>query len=66
LTGKSVPLQRLEPLLVQALVPELPIEALDVALLHGPARLDQDVPYAMPLRATHEPKLPEAADKIPL
>jgi hypothetical protein len=29
--------QRLEPLLVQALVPELSVEALDVAVLHWPA-----------------------------
>src|SRR5450830_469813 len=39
--------QRLEPLLVEALVPELAIEALDVAVLHGPPRLDQDVADAM-------------------
>jgi hypothetical protein len=35
--------QCLEPLLVEALVPELSIEALDVAVLHGSPRLDQDV-----------------------
>ena len=32
--------QRLEPMLVQAFVPELAVEALDVAILHRPARLD--------------------------
>src|SRR5450830_835928 len=46
--------QRLEPLLVEALVPELAIEALDVAVLHGPPRLDQDVADTMGLGPTHE------------
>ena len=46
--------QRLEPVLVQALVAEPAIEALDVAVLHGPAWLDQDVPDAMRLRPAHE------------
>ena len=47
--GRCAPglMQGLEPLLVQALVPELAVEALDVAVLHGPARLDQDVAYTM-------------------
>src|SRR3954471_1645206 len=46
--------QRLEPVLVQALVAELAVEALDVAVLHRPAGLDQDVPNAVPLRPRHE------------
>jgi hypothetical protein len=41
--GRSSLLQRLEPLLVQTLVPKLAVEALDVAVLHGPSRLYQDV-----------------------
>ena len=52
--GRSGLLQRLEPLFVQALVPELAVEALDVAVLHGPSRLDQDVTDAMGLRPAHE------------
>ncbi len=47
-------LQRPEPLLVQALVAELAVEALDVAVLHGSPRLDQDMPDAMCLRPAHE------------
>ena len=39
--------QRLEPVLVQALVAEFPIEALDVAVLHRLARLDQQVTHAV-------------------
>ena len=46
--------QRLEPLLVQALVAESPVEALDVAVLHRPSRLDQDVLDAMAVRPGHE------------
>ena len=52
--GRARLLQRLKPLLVQALVPELSIEALDVAILHGPPWLDQDVPDAMAVRPGHE------------
>lgn len=35
--------ERGEPVLVQALVAELAVEALDVAVLHGAARLDQQM-----------------------
>ncbi len=38
-----------EPVLVQTLVAEPPVEALDVAVLHGPPWLDQDVPDAVAL-----------------
>ena len=37
--GRSGLVQRLEPVVVQALVAELAVEAFDVAVLHGPARL---------------------------
>ena len=47
-------MQGLEPALVQVLVPELAVEALDVAVLHGAPRLDQDVANAMRLRPGHE------------
>jgi len=47
-------LERLEPVLVQAFVAESPVEALDVAVLHGPAWLDQDVPDAATLRPSDE------------
>ena len=47
--------QRLEPVLVQALVAEPTVEALDVAVLHGSRWLDQDVsmPWlcAQPMKA---------------
>lgn len=46
--------QHLEPLLIQALVPELAVEALDVAVLHGAARLDEDVQDAMRAGPGHE------------
>jgi hypothetical protein len=47
--------QCLEPVLVQALVQEPAVEALDVAVLHGPPRLDQDVTDAVALaRKFHE------------
>jgi hypothetical protein len=52
--GRSGLLQRLEPLLVQALVTEFAVKALDVAVLHGPAGLDQDVANAMSLRPAHK------------
>jgi len=39
-----------DPLLVEALVSELAVEAFDIAVLHGPPRLDQDVLDAMFLR----------------
>ncbi len=50
LTGLS---QGFEPVLVEAFVPELPVEAFDVGVLGGFARLDQDcaeylVPASMP------------------
>ena len=38
----------LKPLFIQAFVSELSIEALDVAVLHGPARLNQNVANAIP------------------
>jgi hypothetical protein len=41
--------QRLEPMAVQAFVPELAVEALDVAVLHWPAWLNQDVANAIGL-----------------
>ena len=46
--------QGLEPALVQMLVTELAIEALDVAVLHGTPWLDQDVANAVGLRPGHE------------
>jgi hypothetical protein len=46
--------QRLDPLLVQALVPKPTVEALDVAVLHRSPRLDQDVPDAVALRPGDE------------
>ena len=46
--------QRREPVLVEALVPELAVEALDVAVLHGSARLDQQVLDAVLLRPCDE------------
>jgi hypothetical protein len=52
--GRSSLVQRLEPLLVQALVPELSVEALDVAVLHGPAWLDQNVANTVAVRPGHE------------
>jgi hypothetical protein len=39
--------QGLNPLLVQALVTRLPIEALAVAVLHGASWLNQDMPHTM-------------------
>ena len=44
----------LEPVLIEALVAELAVEALDVAVLHGPAWLDQDVPDVVFLRPGDE------------
>jgi len=41
--------QRLEPVLVQAFVAEPPVEAFDVAVLHGPSGLDQQMPDAVGL-----------------
>lgn len=46
--------QRREPMLVEAFVAELAVEALDVAVLHKPARLDQQVLDAMLLRPCDE------------
>lgn len=39
---------------VEALIAELAVEALDVAVLHGLARLNEQVLYAMALCPTHE------------
>ena len=44
----------LEPVLIEALVAELAVEALDVAVLHGPSWLDQEMPHAMGLRPADE------------
>lgn len=41
--------QRREPVLVEAFVAELAVEAFDVTVLHGSARFDQQVLDAMPL-----------------
>ena len=46
--------ERREPVLVEALITELAVEALDVAVLRRTARLDQDVFDAMPLRPGDE------------
>jgi hypothetical protein len=46
--------QGLKSLLVQALVTELPFEAPDVAVLHGPSWLNQDMAYAMRCCQSHE------------
>ena len=46
--------QGLKPLLVQALVTKLPIEALDVAVLHGTSRLNQYMPHATRRCPSHE------------
>ncbi len=47
-------MQCLQPALVQVLVPELAVEALDLAILHGAPRLDQDVANAPRLRPGRE------------
>jgi len=52
--GRSSLRQCLEPVLVQALVAKLAVEALDVAVLHRPARLDQEMANAVGLRPRHE------------
>jgi hypothetical protein len=46
--------QHLESMVVQAFVPELAVEALDVAVLNWPAWLNQDVANAMGLCAAHK------------
>ena len=46
--------QRREPMVVQAFVPELAVEALDVAVLHWPAWLNQDATNRMGLCAAHK------------
>ena len=46
--------QGLKPLLVQALVTKLPIEALDVAVLHGSSWLNQDMPHTMCSGPSHK------------
>ena len=52
--GCSGLMQGLEPALVEVLIAELAIEALDVAVLHRAPWLDQDVADAMRLRPGHE------------
>ena len=47
-------MKRLEPVVVEVLVPEASVKALDVPVLHRPARLDQDVPDAMARGPAHE------------
>ena len=47
-------LQALEPVLVQALVAELAVEALDVGVLRGLAWLVEDVAHALGLGPGHE------------
>ena len=51
LTGLS---QGFQPVLVEAFVPELAIEAFDIGVLGGFARLDQDVLNASCLHPCHE------------
>ena len=51
--------QGLKPLLVQALVTKLPIEALDIAVLHGAPWLNQDMLHAMRRCPSHESSTPE-------
>ena len=46
--------QAQEPLLVQAFISELAVETLDVAVLHRPVRLGQDVPHAMCCGPSHK------------
>lgn len=52
--GDSGLMQGLEPALVQVLITELAVEALDVPVLHGAPRLDQDVSNSVGLRPGHE------------
>jgi hypothetical protein len=52
--GAAGLLQRFEPLLVQVFISELAVEALDVAVLRGPAWLDQDVADAVGVGPCHE------------
>ena len=52
--GRSGLGQGLKPLLVQALVTQLPIEALDVAVLHGAPWLYQDMPHTMRRCPSHK------------
>ncbi len=47
--GTPGPVQRFEPMLIEVLVTELAVEALDVAVLHGSPGLDQDVANAVGL-----------------
>ena len=46
--------QRLEPMFIQAFIPELAVEALDVTVLHRPAWLNRDVANPVGLRPSHE------------
>src|ERR1017187_9898763 len=52
--GDTRLVQVLEPVLVEAFVAKLAVEAFDVAVLHGPARLDQQVPDVVGLRPANE------------
>ena len=52
--SKASLVQCLEPLLIWALVPELAVEALDVAVLNRLTGLDWDVLDAMPVRPGHK------------
>lgn len=36
-------LEGIKPVIVQTFIPKIPVEALDVADMHGPAMLDQHV-----------------------
>jgi len=47
-------MQGFKPALVEVLVAELAVEALDVTVLHGAPRLDQDVADAVGLGPGHE------------
>jgi hypothetical protein len=47
-------MQGLKSVLVQALVSELAVEALDISVLHWSPPLDQDMPDAVCLRPSHE------------
>jgi len=47
-------LQCFEPALIEALIPKLAVETLDVAVLHGAIRLNQDVANPIPLCPCHE------------
>jgi len=56
--------QGLEPLLVQALLAQLAVEALDEGVLHRLAGIDQHVPDALALRPAHERPAGDTADPL--